>query len=323
MSSIRSEKRVVRPFAGLGDVEACLKSTQLALNDEPLEESSIAREASELAEDEFHLILNVDADAIAAAVERMQIPEVDVGIAVIATGRSLKATTILHQSPVLAGVLPSTIALSALTYPDVFGDLRGFDVRVCVVLLHDLQPKPLKPYMAGTWLASRDFSVSARGDILAGFNPQRLTDEERAAYGLPQGSVTYLDVSDSILESSDLADSLKFFIDSGIFDLLHANQSGPLGQAMQIDYAIEFIMGALAEIVREINESDLAGSEDTTLNGDFGAGALVFGVAQKLQSTPAKVCADIRSNPARLRSQLQAALELTKSLRKALNQGGE
>lgn len=323
MSAVRTEKRVVRPFGSLGEVEECLKSTHLILNGESVKEPTIVREVSELADDRFVLALNVDTEAVADAVQRMQIPEVDVGLAVIATGRSLKATEILLRAPVLAPSVPARLDLDPARYPDIFSDLRGFDVRVCVVLLHDLQPQPLRPYLAGTWLATRDFSVSAQGDILSAFNPQKMTQEVRDSYALPGGTVTYLAVEgDSILESADLAECFSFFIDAALFDLLHANQLSPLGEALQVEFIIEFLMGALAEIVYDIDERGMAGNE-SLLDAEQPAAGLLLGVAERTGYDASRLCEDLRRDPARVRAKLQSNLDLGKRLRKAVNRGGE
>lgn len=324
MSSIRSEKRVVRPFAELGDVDACLEATRLVVNGQVSDSSSVVREADELPNDRFSLQLDVDADAVAAAVQRMDIPEVDIGIAVIATGRSLKASAVLHRSPVLADAVPGSIDLDASQFPDVFGDLRGFDVRCCVVLLHDLQPRALRPHLAGTWLAARDFSVRVRGDVLSAFNPQRMTAEIRGHYALPEGAVTYLAIEDdNLLSVSELADALVFYIDADLFDRLHASQSTPLGQALQRQLVVEFLMGALPVIVKDIDSAQLEGAEDTALDQEAPAGALVHGVAERIGMSPASLCAGVRTDPAKIRACLQAALEVGAQLGKALNRGGE
>lgn len=323
MSKVRTEKRVVRPFTGLGEIDECLQFTHLILNGEPIDEQVIVREASELAVDHFALALNVDARAVAEAVERMQIPEVDVGLAVIATGRSLKATSILLRSPILVPSVPTQLELDAGQHPEVFGDLRGFNLRVCVVLLNDLQPQPLRPYRAGTWLAVRDFSVGARGDILSAFNPQKLTRDVRATYSLPEGTVSYLAVDGgSVLESADLAESFSYYIDAALFDLLHANQSSPLGEALQAEFVIDFLMGALTTIVLDIDEQGMTGNEDS-FDADQPAAGLLLGVAEKTSYSASKLCDEIRVDPAKVRANLQSILDLDKRLRKAVNRGGE
>lgn len=323
MSTVRTEKRIVRPFTGLSGIDECLKSTHLILNGEPLEEHVIVREATELSNDRFVLALEIDVSLVARAVESLKIPEVDVGLAVIATGRSLKATSILLRSPVLAPSIPSQLELDASNYPDIFGDLRGFDLRVCVALLNDIQPQPLRPYRAGTWLAVRDFSVGARGDILSAFNPQKLTRDVRATYSLPEGTVSYLAVDpSSVLESADLAESFSFYIDAALFDLLHANQSSPLGEALQAELVIEFLMGALTTITHDVDEQGMAGDEDS-LDANQPAAGLLLGVAERTGCSASKLSDDIRVDPAKVRANLQAALNLDKRLRKALNRGGE
>ena len=324
MSTIRSERRVVRPYSGLGDVDKCLDGTHLMLNGDVVEGTSLIRESSELVEDQISLRLGVDTDLIAAAVERMKIPEVDVGFAILATGKSLKATEVLFSSPILTAAVPDTIPLSVADYPLVFGDLRGFNVRVCIVLRHDLQPRPLTPHQAGTWLAARDFSVSARSDVLSGFNPQRLTSEIRESLNLPEGTQTYLAVTvDSVLESPSLAEAVAFYIDAPLFDLMHANQSSAISQSLQVDFVIEFLLGVVGEVASEIDELDLAGNEDSVFDKNSELGSLVMEMSSNLDLSPSGLFQLMRKDRSRVRSGLQAALDAGKYSRKALSQVGE
>ena len=324
MSSVRSEKRVVRPFSGLGDVDKCLDHTRLILNGEVLQEASLIREAHELAEDDIAIQLRVDTDLIAQAVERMKIPEVDVGFAVLASGKSLKASTVLFSSPILSASVPDIIALNRAEHPLVFADLKGFDVRVCIVLRHDLQPRPLTPYLAGTWLAARNFSVSASSDVLSGFNPQRLTAEVRKNLELPEGTQTYLAITvDSVLEAPSLAEATAFYIDASLFDLMHANQSSAISQSLQVDFVIEFLMSVIGEVATEINALELAGSEDSMFDENSEIGSFVMQVSAHADLSPSGLFQMMRRDRSRVRSALQAALDAGKYSRKALSQVGE
>ena len=324
MSAVRSEKRVVRPFSGLGDVDKCLDHTRLVLNGEVVEEASLIRDSTELSEDQIAIQLRVDTDLIAAAVERMKIPDVDVGFAVVASGKSLKASTVMYSSPILTASVPEVIALSNTEHPLIFGDLKGFDVRVCIVLRHDLQPRPLTPYLAGTWLAARDFSVSARSDVLSGFNPQRLTAEVREDLELPAGTQTYLAITvDSVLEAASLAEVTAFYIDAPLFDLMHANQSSAVSQSLQVDFVIEFLLGVVSELASEIDALELAGSEDSLFDEKSEIGSLVMQVSSNVDLSPSGLFQLMRKDRSRVRSALQAALDAGKYSRKALSQVGE
>jgi len=291
----------------------------LKVNNEPQPDAAVVRDSFELQEDTFALRLQIDADAVSNALEKMRIPAGDVGLVIVATGKCLKATEVVFRAPVMETELPDEVALSRTAHPLIFGDSSGFTVRAYVVLERDLQVRPLTPYLAGTWLAAREFSVSVRRDVLSGLRPQRLTDEVRRGLKLPAGTKTYLHiVGDSILESTGLAETVAFYIDASLFDRLYANQSSAVAEAFQIDFVIEILMGILSEVARDSDALGLGGSEDSVAGSHHEIVALTREVAERLDLTPSELFQTLRKDYPRVKAGLQAALNSSKLAQRAI-----
>jgi hypothetical protein len=244
----------------------------------------------------------------------MGIPDVDTGLVVIATGRTLKATAVLVRENVGWGSLPREIALDRAEFPEIFGDARGFSVRCAVVLLRDLQPAPLKAHRAGTWLARRDFTVVAESDAIGGFNPSRLTPEIRESLGLPEGTVSFVHLKGSLLEAESLNESIDFLIDSEIHDLLYLDQNSPLGRTMQVEFALDFIMAATRALVTELEETGLLDIEEDPLDPKSPAAVFLRNAASLSAMPVRELASKLRDEPERVRSLLQAALGLKEPL---------
>ncbi len=308
--SSRTESRVVRPFAGLGRLGEVLVGSSLLLNGEALEDDSATRTAEQMATDVYELDVNVDLAVIRKAVDSLDIPEVDVGFVIVATGRTLKATIILHKSIVVGDDVPSRLQLSRVDYPEVFGDTRGFTLRCAVVLLHGIQPRPLKPHLAGTWLARRNFSVILESDVIGGFNPSRLTAEAKQRFGLPDGTVSYVHVKDSLLEAESLNESVELLIDEQIHDSLYMDQNSSFGQFMQIEFALDFILTVTQAIVTELGDTGVPDIEVEALDATSPA-AIFLKNSSSLTGMPIPELAEtLRINPMKVRSLLQDSLEL-------------
>jgi len=319
MSGGRGEKRIIRPFAGLGDVGTCLDSTFLVVNGEPQLNSSVILESFDFETDNFVLRLEIDMKSVSSALEQMKVAEADVEVAIVATGRSLKATETIFREPIIGAELPGEILLSQQTHPLVFGDLRGFTLRVYIALCRDLEPRPLAPHIAGTWLASREFSVGVQTDALSGFNPQRLTNQVRRSLNLPEGTKTYILITeDSLLDFHSLTDSLVFYIDAALFDLIHANPSSAVAEALQIEFVIELLLSVVTEVAHEIDALGLTGSEDSAVNRDYEIGSLISEVAARLGQTPVELFRTLRRDHSRVRAGLQAALGASRLNQKAI-----
>lgn len=306
----RSESRVVRPFANLGQVGEALDATTLLLNGEPLEADTITRTAEELASDQYQLEISIDLELVGRAVEAMGIPDVDTGLVVIATGRTLKATAVLVRENVGLGSSPRTVLLDRAEYPEIFGDARGFSVRCAVVLLRDLEPAPLKAHRAGTWLARRDFSVLLESDAIGGFNPTRMTMEMRESLGLPQGTVSFVHFKGPLLEAESLNESVDFLIDEDVHDLLYLDQNSPMGQALQIQFALDFVIATTRSLLAEMQESGLLDVEEDVLQTQTPAAVFLRNAASLAGLALKDLASTLDNDPERLRSLLQSSLEL-------------
>jgi len=308
--SARSESRVVRPFAGLGRVGEALAGSRLLLNGAGVEEDSATRTADQMATDIFELEVNLDLDVVRKSVESLDIPEVDVGFVIVATGRTLKASSVLHRSIIAGDYVPDRVPLSRADHPEVFGDVRGFSIRCAIVLLHDIQPRPLKPHLAGTWLARRDFSVILESDVIGGFNPSRLTAEAKERFGLPKGTVSFVYIKDSLVHAESLNESVEFLIDEQIHNSLYVDQNSSFGHVLQIEFALDFILTVTQAIVIELNDMGLTYTEREDRDDKSPAGVFLKN-ASSLTGMPVLELAEaLRDNPMKVRSLLQDSLEM-------------
>lgn len=233
---MRSEPEVVRPFAGIESANAPLEAVHLLINGETREPGAVVLEDDEaLADAKFALRLPEPAE-VRAAVEATGVPVVDCGFVVLLTGRSHRVSKVLVNEGLRAAHYDTEIMLDRSENDLILNDRSGFTVTVAIALLTPNTPRPLRPHIPGTWLARRDFSVSASVDHLS-FSPEPLTDVIRAHLGLPKGSLRYIEVGD-VLDTENIGDAIHVYVDEQVLNLLLANPTDLISMQMQIDLAV-------------------------------------------------------------------------------------
>ncbi|KMO75871.1 hypothetical protein MOBUDSM44075_02400 [Mycolicibacterium obuense] len=150
----------------------------------------------------------------------------------------------------LTGDWPSELALERSEADLVFNDRAGFNLTVAVVLLNELEPKPLRPHMAGTWLARREFKVSPEVDETS-FSPEPLTNEIREYFGLPTGVLRYVSV-EGVLDEESLSDAVRVYLDEEVLNLLLARPNDSAAVQMQIELAVQATESVAAAIAKEL-----------------------------------------------------------------------
>lgn len=219
-SMTRSESAIVRPFSQIESADHSLDGVRLQVGGEVYEPGAVvlAAETQEVAK--FALRLPSPQD-VREAVSRTIVPEVDCGLVVIASGKSHRVSFVALQQYLKPEAWPVELELQRSSADLVFNDQAGFSLTVAVVLLHDLTPAPLRPHMAGTWLAKREFSIGPEREETS-FSPEELTDELRAHYHLPSGAVRYVQVGEW-QDAETLSDQVHVYLDRDVLNLLLAN----------------------------------------------------------------------------------------------------
>ncbi|MUN63418.1 hypothetical protein GMA12_09740 [Kocuria sediminis] len=306
-SPIRSESALIRPFIDLHHADVPLENVRLLVGDVEHEAGAIVLPEEELAGARLAVTLPTPAE-IRAAVEQTPIPVVDCGLIVLATGRTNRVTYVVEKQYLRVADYDSELLLDRSKADLVFNDRAGFMLTVAVVLLHGLVRKPLQPYMAGTWLARRDFRVSVEQNETS-FSPEELTQAIREHHGLPEGSLRYVHV-EGVLDEAELSDAVRVYVDTEVLNLLLANPTDTSALQMQIELAIHATEVVASAILRELSES----CEPTPEALETYPAALRFfqNLARTLKTDMATIL-NLADEPSRLRAHLEAAFDARKA----------
>ena len=161
---------------------------------------------------------------------------------VIAATPYLKIANVVHQSSCAS--LDTMSRVVALTEPDrpeaLCAPHHGATVDIFVLLARALEPRPLRPWRRGTWLARERFTIATE-QAQRLFHPKPLDDETRKQLGLPRKTMRYVRMDDvDPLESND-AGALDFYVDRELLDDLSARSRSPVSQAMQLQLAHDVV----------------------------------------------------------------------------------
>lgn len=315
-AATRSESALVRPFAGIGDADAPLQSVRLLVDAEEFEPGSVVLPEESLAQATITIKLPPP-DAVRANVEKTPVPVVDCGLVVMATARSHRATRILVQEYLRLADWPEELILERAHDDLILRDQGGFTLTVAIVLLNDLTPEPLRPNLAGTWLARREFRVSPEADDIS-FSPEALTEEIRKAYDLPPGVLRYVHV-DELLGEEQLSDAVHVYVDPDVLNLLLASPTDAISIQMQIELAIQATETVAIAIVKDLSTGEAPATADS-LTPYPAAKRFIENLAKTLNVTVADVLDLAGSQQAVLRSHLEAAFKMRDATSSALKE---
>jgi hypothetical protein len=301
----RSEPEVIRPFVGIESAELPLAKVQLLVNGDPHAPGPVAFDDDDaLANAKFVLRLPEPSE-VRAAVEATGVPVVDCGFVVILTGRSHRVSKVLLQEPLRTAHYDTEVELDRSDHDLILNDRSGFTITAAIALLTANAAAPLRPHMPGTWLARRDFSVSASRDNL-NFSPEALTDQIREHLNLPKGTLRHIEVDD-VLDSENVGDSVHVYVDEQVLNLLLANPTDLIAVQMQIDLAVTATTDIATTIARELA---VQGHVDpTNLDGHAGAKEFIDNVAGALEMSVSEVL-DLALDGPPLRPHLEDAFGL-------------
>lgn len=314
-ATTRSESALVRPFAGIGDADTPLDVVRFLVNADEHQAGAVVLSDDVLATAKFAVRLPT-ADDVRAAVQKTVVPHVDCGLIVMATARSHRVSKVLLHEHLRTADWPTQITFTRSDTDLIFNDRAGFTLTVAVVLLNDLSPKPLRPNMAGTWLARREFKVSPEVDETS-FSPEPLTDEIREHLGLPKGVLRFVEV-DGVLDEENLSDAVRVYVDEEVLNLLQANQTDSAAIQLQIELAVQ-----ATETVAVAIAKDLAhGAVPTVDSLETSPAAKRFyeNLARTLGTTLADILELATNQAPALRAFLEAAFDMRAATSTALKE---
>ena len=312
MTSLRTETRYIRPFAGISLLEDSLENVHLVHNGQPIEESSVLVPESDLLADSFGLSVEISKAPIRLGLSSLDLTEHDILVYIMAIGRTLKSSMCLYSQPLSEFQDSFLLELDRTAHPQVFMDRGGFNLRCCLLLGSDHDKKSLRPHRAGTWLAARDFRVGLERDGISGFNPSRLTADTKKQLNLPGGTMTYLELRSSVLDTDDLNSAIAFYVDEAVMDSLASDQQSTVGQALQVELVIQFLMDLLAEIVKELQDDNKNDLETEIFADDSEISTFVKNAAEQTGLPIAEFFKLFRVNPSEVRARFQDAFSAKK-----------
>lgn len=244
MSSVRSAKYVIRPFVDLDHADDVFDQVRLSIGSAEFEAGSVVLDTETLASEAVSIRLPAPSELV-AAVERTPVAPIDCGLVVLVSALSNRKSHVAYRDYVRHLDVDGVLILDRAVAPLIFQDSSGFVVTVALVLMHELQAEPLRPHMAGTWIARREFRlVPERAEF--SFSPEPLTKEVRKQFGLPERTPQYIRVDgDHLLTADNIADAVGVYLDEEVLHLLQQSQSDALSVHIQYELAVA-TMGAVA-----------------------------------------------------------------------------
>lgn len=262
-----SEHRVVRPYAGVDEVQDLLATVHLEFGERVLEDGQRVNASpiqyltepltlSLATDDDLHHQFRQD---LTEAVEGMKLDCADVEMVAVLESARLKISDIVWRASVKdlnshgrrIALARATDRPRALQAP--FGGCRA---KLYVVLANENPPSPLRPFRKGTWLARCTYVISTDlGEI--GFTPQELTDEIREQYGLLPDTLRFV-VVESPLDENAGDDAVTVYVDTDVLARLNANTMTPGSQLIQRQLFLDAMTTAIYVASKELETTPVS-----------------------------------------------------------------
>lgn len=305
-SAIRSETALVRPFTQIDAADTPLDEVRLVVGGEGHEAGAVVLPDDVLRTARLQLRLPAPLD-LRAAVAQTVVPEQDAALAVIGVAKTNRVSKVFLLEYLKPDAWPAELDLDRSTADLVLNDRQGFTLTVAVVLRHNLNPEPLRPSIAGTWLARREFSVGPERQDTS-FSPEELTEDVRKQFGLREGVQRFVFV-DTWQGVENLSDAVRVYLDPDTLHLLLANLSDPGSIQLQADLAVYATETVASSIARDLMTGDDVAAP-SALDAYPAAKRFFENLSRRLGVDLADVIQIATNDPALLRAHLEAAMDL-------------
>lgn len=266
-----SERREIRPYVGLADLERQISDARLVVGGEICEPGSkivvsIPAFLTERVELEIGPPTEFDHDEwfrnTEQALESASLEADEVEFVLIATTPRLKLSEVSRLGDVreLAGQLPRVLVAVGPDRPaSLSAPHGGYTVDFAAVLNRNRDPRPLSPTRRGTWLARSRFAVRTDlGDI--GFTPRQLTDEVRSRHNLNSKTMRLVLVEDPL--SGDVGpDGIELYVDELILAEIAQAPHTPGARALQRQFFLDAMSATVITASKQLEQSSLSYDE--------------------------------------------------------------
>lgn len=315
-STTRSETALIRPFANIAPADTPLDEVRLLVGGVEHEPGAVILADTDLASAGIKLRLPAPA-TVRAAVAQTIVPDVDAGLAVIGTAKSHRVSKVFVLEYLKPDSWPTELGLDRSTADLVLNDRQGFNLTVAIVLRHNLSAEPLRPSMAGTWLARREFSVGPERQDTS-FSPEELSEDVRKQFDLRQGVQRFVRVEDW-QDVESLSEAVHVYVDPDTLHLLLASPTEPNSMQLQSELAVYAMETVATTIARDLaTDGNPAAPND--LDGYLAGKRFFDNLARRLELSVADALDLATKEPPLLRAHLEALVDLRSRTTSALKE---
>jgi hypothetical protein len=289
-----STQRTIRPFADLDELDSVLDGIRLRVGDErigPLssvwvssEEYCSAPVRLELAPDDRAMDEFVDAATRAVAVSGYSAEQTE--LVVVASSSYLKIVEVLERRPCVdLAESQRVLGLTNGTRPRSLRSPRSgarLDVYLC--LAQDIEPRPLRAWRRGTWLARTHFDI--KSDLSgSNFRLRSLSEEDRVRLKLPKGSIRHVELESGMsIDGIPDEPSVTIWVDAQVLARLSSKPGSPAARLFQTELFLDVVEAVLGD-ARKSKQFWTSAAEDFdgSLFGQVLNALASGGVAQPLE----------------------------------------
>lgn len=311
MNTVRTETRIIRPFSGLSGAQDLLDNLKLRQGSRTYSPGTVVLPSAKLREQSFSIVVDAEEQDFIQVCKQAKIDSDKVTLYVYANSRTLRKSTIILDIPISqAKRIPKEIEIQDEFGDElsryVFLDSNGFQLNVALVLNSELEPKALKIHKVGTFLARTSFTIKPE-EQLTSFAPEPLTDALRKDFELPKNCMTYVYVSESVLSTEDLSETVTVYLDTDILNLLHLDEGDEVSKHIQTNLAIQTIETIIYAIINGLRED---GRHFSELAENSAAVQFLNKLSADLGLNSQDLSVFAENDPSRLRSLLEGRFKL-------------
>jgi hypothetical protein len=324
MLNQRTEQRKVRPYLNIEVFEGLLNGVKVSINGKALRGEKEYLEPKVFSDLVLDIEISLNETDISLCARELGLDLHQIQFSLIAYGNTFKKSAILRSWKLSENIKDRSLTLHSSDLPEVFMDkFGGFNIVFVLTLAENLEPKPLKVYLSGTWLVKREFQIRPDQDV-SFFSPMPMDSAKKKELNLPTKALIYLEYGDEGIEfATSIEDVIKVWVDEGVLTSLQNDKSSTADVT-----AMMLARTAIGSLIEQIGQ--LFNSEEFDLQQYGEALSSEVGderVLTKFVKRAHKVLGSndwaltlqaIKEDPQKVATKIEAQADLRDSIKKAL-----
>lgn len=246
-----SERRTVRPYDGVSNVQTIFDSFTLKIGEEVCRSGATILISEQIFNDNSIQIQLADShetylrfvEELLSATQRLEISKDDIVLIAVCTSPFRRLAEVIFSislSDIEEMQHRKTIAGRLGHRPEVMSTaFHGFTLAINLCLSRTIPRRPLRPSLKGTWLARATFRVHTNiGD--SGFCIEPLNEEIRERFNLEPGVIRYVELSDPTNPAINDED-MSLYVDEDLLAQLTISPNTPGALVIQRQLFLDVI----------------------------------------------------------------------------------